>query len=72
MPLDFSKLDRLAYRDFDTPEDIGGNPADGQDDGYMNAPVYRCELNKDVPNKNLSLRFIYLASRRLYAGCLED
>ena len=35
----------IFARDFDTPEDIGGNPADGQDDGYMNAPVYRCELN---------------------------
>ncbi|MBR0460111.1 MAG: hypothetical protein IJJ26_12815 [Victivallales bacterium] len=28
--------------------------------------VYRCELNKDVPNKNLSLRFMYLASRHKY------
>ena len=33
----------IFARDFDTPDDIRGNTADGQD-GYMAAPAYRCEL----------------------------
>lgn len=34
----------IFARDFDTPDDIRGNAADGQPQGYMNAPAYRCEL----------------------------
>lgn len=30
------------------------------------AEVYRCEQNKDIPNKNLTLRFVNLVSRHKY------
>ncbi|MCR5621061.1 MAG: hypothetical protein K6G18_04320, partial [Treponema sp.] len=60
----------IFARDFDTPDDIRGNAADGQTASYMNAPAYRCEL-RDIGYElhDTKLKdFIATESSRLQTG----
>ena len=60
----------IFARDFDTPDDIRGNTADGQQDGYMTASVYRCEqrdIGYELHEKKLK-SFLNTNSSRLQTG----